>query len=80
MAEKTTKRTATTRKTTTAATDTGSKSNTRSAPKKAAKVFPTEEQVRQRAFEIFLKRNGGPGDAHDDWVRAERELIAELNP
>ncbi len=35
---------------------------------------PTEEQIRSRAYEIFLRRNGGPGDAHSDWLQAEREL------
>jgi len=35
---------------------------------------PTEEQVRQRAHEIFLARNGSPGDPVADWLQAEREL------
>jgi len=30
--------------------------------------------IRCRAYEIFLGRNGGPGDAVSDWVQAEREL------
>jgi hypothetical protein len=35
-----------------------------------------EEQVRQRAYEIYLsrKREDAPGDAVSDWVRAEQEL------
>ncbi len=45
-----------------------------------APVQPTPEQIRARAYEIFLRRNGGPGDAHDDWLQAERELYNELNP
>jgi hypothetical protein len=79
MAEKTTKRTTTTKNTAAASDAAPAKSNTRSAPRKAAKILPTEEQVRQRAFEIFLNRNGADGDAHGDWIRAERELVAELN-
>lgn len=30
--------------------------------------------IRQRAYEIFLARKGGPGDSASDWARAEREL------
>jgi hypothetical protein len=56
---------------------------TRKSPTAAAKGFapvqPTQDQLRMRAYEIFLRRNGGPGDAHDDWTQAERELFDELN-
>lgn len=41
-------------------------------------TLPTDEQIRARAFGIYLARNGGPGDAHSDWQRAERELHDEL--
>lgn len=34
----------------------------------------TETQVRERAFQIYLARSGGPGDACSDWYQAEREL------
>jgi hypothetical protein len=36
-----------------------------------------EHRVRTRAFEIFQKRNGGPGDAEIDWYQAEAELQQE---
>jgi osmotically-inducible protein OsmY len=36
-----------------------------------------EHRVRTRAFEIFQKRNGGPGDAESDWYQAEAELQQE---
>ncbi len=38
---------------------------------------PSEEQIRARAYQIYLRRNGGPGDAHSDWTQAEAELRAE---
>jgi Protein of unknown function (DUF2934) len=38
---------------------------------------PTEEQIAQRAHEIFLKRGATPGSELDDWLQAERELTAE---
>lgn len=46
--------------------------------KSRSQVMPTEEQIRARAFEIFQRRNGGPGDARADWLQAERELTGEL--
>lgn len=37
-----------------------------------------EDQIRQRAYELYLARQnengGGEGDAESDWTRAEREL------
>jgi hypothetical protein len=35
---------------------------------------PSHEEIRRRAYEIYLERDGLPGDALDDWLRAEREL------
>lgn len=34
----------------------------------------TPDRIRIRAYEIFVARNGGPGDATADWCQAEREL------
>jgi hypothetical protein len=36
----------------------------------------TEDQIRQRAYEIFLARGGAPGQDLEDWLHAERELQA----
>ena len=35
---------------------------------------PSEEQIRTRAFEIYLERGGQPGHDLDDWLQAEFEL------
>ena len=35
---------------------------------------PSHEEIRQRAYEIYLERGGLPGDELDDWLQAEREL------
>lgn len=59
----------------------------RSAPKskKAApaktetpvRPLPSVEDVRFRAYEIYLQRNSHSyGDALSDWLQAERELLA----
>ena len=40
---------------------------------------PTTEQIRQRAYEIYLARGDGPGDELQDWLQAERNLHSEQN-
>lgn len=34
----------------------------------------TDEQIRERAYYIFLEHRGTSGSPADDWCRAEREL------
>ncbi|HUJ08960.1 MAG TPA: DUF2934 domain-containing protein [Verrucomicrobiae bacterium] len=48
---------------------------------------PTEEQIRERAREIFLEHGGQPGHDVDNWLQAEYELmqlpvrkLVELDP
>jgi hypothetical protein len=33
-----------------------------------------DEEVRRRAYEIYLERGEQPGHDLDDWLQAEREL------
>ena len=35
---------------------------------------PSNDEIRLRAYEIYLERGGLPGDEIDDWLLAEREL------
>lgn len=35
-----------------------------------------EDEIRRRAYEIYLERNGSPGDECQDWLSAEREVRA----
>ena len=82
MAERTRKTTTKkTTKSTTASrpkTATGAKGTT--ATRSAAKATViTEDQVRERAFQIYQTRNGGGGDAMADWTQAERELRGNLS-
>jgi hypothetical protein len=35
---------------------------------------PSHEEIRRRAYEVYLERGDLPGDELDDWLRAEREL------
>ena len=42
----------------------------------AAKVeAPTDEQIRARAYEIYLQRGQVGGHDMDDWLQAEYELL-----
>jgi hypothetical protein len=36
----------------------------------------SEQKIRERAYQIYLTRNGGPGDALSDWLEAEAQLRA----
>ena len=40
---------------------------------------PREEDLRDRAYEIHLRRGAQPGCEVDDWLQAERELTLEAN-
>jgi len=54
------------------------RSKSTAAPKtkatRAKKLTPTHEEIALRAYQIYLERNGAPGDPHSDWLRAEAEL------
>jgi len=50
------------------------------AAPKGANVSPPEtlsleEQIRRRAFELYIERGFEPGKDHDDWVKAEQEIL-----
>ena len=38
---------------------------------------PTTEQIRKRAYEIYVSRGNAPGDELQDWLLAERELLSK---
>ncbi len=46
-------------------------------PRTPARSEPFQDDIRKRAYEIYLAR-GGPGSELDDWLRAEAELTEEL--
>lgn len=49
-----------------------SMTNGTSSPSEVAS--PTIEQIRMRAYELFLARGGAHGDDLSDWLEAERQL------
>ena len=57
------------------------KAKTKTAKSKSAQAMaakPTlselQEAIRLRAYEIYLQRAGQPGNPHEDWAVAEREI------
>jgi Protein of unknown function (DUF2934) len=40
----------------------------------SANHAPSDEEIRRRAYEIYLERDGLGGNELDDWLQAEAEL------
>ena len=41
----------------------------------STKKLSSQQKIAQRAYEIYLERNGAPGNPLEDWVRAEHEIL-----
>jgi hypothetical protein len=48
--------------------------------KTSAADSPRLEEIRIRAYEIYIERGGQPGYDLDDWLQAERELEPKVRP
>jgi hypothetical protein len=46
---------------------------------KQLQALPLDEQIRQRAHEIYLQRGGQDGSDWDDWFQAEQEIQTALD-
>ena len=46
----------------------------------SANYSASREEIRLRAYEIYLQRSGLPGNEFDDWLQAERELERAAPP
>jgi len=55
-------------------------SPTGNGPAKMKPAAPSNEEIRQRAYEIFCARGRTSGDAERDWLEAEQELQRKMNP
>jgi len=40
----------------------------------SSEYAPTEDEIRYRAYLLYVERGGGHGMDFEDWLRAEREL------
>jgi hypothetical protein len=45
--------------------------------KQMMRAEPMTEQIRNRAYEIYVSRGNAPGDELQDWLLAERELLSK---
>jgi hypothetical protein len=45
------------------------------ATKPPIEMLPREEQIRRRAYELYLRRGNQPGSERDDWLQAEEEIL-----
>ena len=37
-----------------------------------SKAEATLQKIQEKAYELFLKRNGAPGSPEEDWIQAEK--------
>ena len=44
------------------------------APAGSLPVSGLEDEIRRRAYELFLERGSTPGHESEDWITAEREV------
>jgi hypothetical protein len=49
----------------------------RHASRRVTARQPSKNQIRERAYQIFLDRGGSPGRELEDWLQAEKELRAQ---
>jgi Protein of unknown function (DUF2934) len=47
--------------------------------RKASAAMNLQEEIRRRAYELFEERGRIPGYEHEDWLTAEREVVARHN-
>ncbi len=45
------------------------------AKEPASEDLPLEEQIRQRAYELYIRRGNEAGSEVDDWLQAEEEIL-----
>jgi hypothetical protein len=45
-----------------------------SVPVSKAQVSNLQEEIRRRAYELYLQRGGVPGNENQDWLVAEQEV------
>jgi hypothetical protein len=52
----------------------GNESGSTMKTKSPSKKLSPQQKIELRAYEIYLERNGAPGNPLEDWVRAEHEV------
>ena len=46
----------------------------------SGETAPRYQEIADRAYQIYLSRNDGDGDALSDWLQAEREVVESQAP
>lgn len=41
-------------------------------PQTTSKKVDLTQKIAEKAYEIYLQRNGAPGSAEEDWIKAEK--------
>jgi hypothetical protein len=52
----------------------------RKEAKAPAGISPLQEQIRNRAYEIYMQRGSAAASPVEDWLRAEREILQIQQP
>jgi hypothetical protein len=47
------------------------------AAKSADEMLSPEEQIRRRAYELYVQRDSQSGSELDDWLQAEKEFLQD---
>lgn len=47
--------------------------------KRTSSPLNLEEEIRRRAYELYEQRGATSGQDHEDWLVAEREILARYN-
>ena len=50
-----------------------------SVPVSNAQVRNLQEEIRMRAYELYLQRGGVPGNENQDWLVAEQEVRSQMD-
>ena len=67
----------TTRKSSTAAIEPAMAADRPVAAPAKPEIAPTHHEIAERAYHIYLRRDGRPGNPDHDWLQAVEELHAE---
>ncbi|MGA7381398.1 MAG: DUF2934 domain-containing protein [Terriglobales bacterium] len=51
----------------------------KASPSANSQTLGLEGQIRQRAYELYQERGCTSGQENEDWLRAEREVLARQN-
>ena len=51
----------------------------KNAPSPSPTPIDLQAQIRQRAYALYVEQGCTPGHETEDWIKAEREILTQLN-